>query len=479
MTTGLKILFLEDNPADAEMVQRVLSKENLSAEYYPAMTRDQFIEGLDTFHPDLILSDNSLPQFSATEALEIFRQQSLFIPFILVTGTVSEEFAAGIIKLGADDFILKDRLARLPAAIDNALKQKKAEKEKQEALRQLKQSEENLVAIFENTAEGFILTDIQCVIKAFNENGKKYVFFNTNKELTVGQNLFDFIKPSKVPEIQEIILKVLTGEKIQFDAEYNQDGAQSWLNFSITPVWKNEKIEGICIGARDISERKHAEDRQREMEQEILTQKVQEQKKRQRAIIRAQEKERNYIGQELHDNVNQILAGAKLHLNRIHEEDAGYEMIKYPLELINLSIHEIRLLGKKLVSPVKDINLQEMVRTLLETFGDAEIKTDFEYHVPIVIGDELSLNIYRIIQEQVTNVMKHSEAKHMQIFIGIDANNNCMVVISDDGKGFDPDLKRKGIGISNMMNRIESFNGKMHVESAPGSGCKIIIHIPF
>ena len=63
----------------------------------------------------MLRSDNSLPQFSATQALEIMNQRSLHIPFIPVTGTVSEEFAANIIKLGADDYILKDRMAKLPA----------------------------------------------------------------------------------------------------------------------------------------------------------------------------------------------------------------------------------------------------------------------------------------------------------------------------------------------------------------------------
>lgn len=116
---------LEDSVTDAEIVRQLLKKEKLFFEFSLAMSKANFVQALDTFKPDLILSDNSLPQFTATEALDIIKTLSLDIPFILVTGTVSEEFAATIIKLGADDYILKDRLFRLPAAIESALERKK------------------------------------------------------------------------------------------------------------------------------------------------------------------------------------------------------------------------------------------------------------------------------------------------------------------------------------------------------------------
>src|SRR6266496_2816703 len=112
MATDLKILLLEDSPSDAELIQRFLKKEKAHYEFRLAMTKESFLKALDDFSPDVILSDNSLPGFNSTEALKITRQRYLYVPFILVTGTVSEEFAATIIKSGADDYILKDRMAR-------------------------------------------------------------------------------------------------------------------------------------------------------------------------------------------------------------------------------------------------------------------------------------------------------------------------------------------------------------------------------
>jgi two-component system, NarL family, sensor histidine kinase UhpB len=150
MTSPLNILMLEDSETDTELVQRSLKKNGQLYVFKLAMTRESFLEDLESFKPDLILADNSLYQFDAKEALHIVNKRALNVPFILVTGAVSEEFAADIIKQGADDYILKDRLSRLPKAIDDALRRRRAEKEKSETLQSLVKSEENLKAIFDS-----------------------------------------------------------------------------------------------------------------------------------------------------------------------------------------------------------------------------------------------------------------------------------------------------------------------------------------
>ncbi len=147
MNEKLKILMLEDNEADAEMIQRLLRKRFTDCSIKKEMTEDAFITALNEFEPDIVISDNEMPQFCASEALSILHHRTKLIPFILVTGTVSEEFAVDIIKSGADDYILKDRLARLPAAIDVALKQKKTEKDKLEAAEKLQEEKDKFSKI--------------------------------------------------------------------------------------------------------------------------------------------------------------------------------------------------------------------------------------------------------------------------------------------------------------------------------------------
>lgn len=130
MEKELKILLLEDNLSDAELLVRVLVKAELKHELRVADTRDEFVSLLNNFKPDVILSDHALPSFNSLEALRISRDQRPDMPFILVTGEVSEEFAVECMKAGVDDYILKSSLIRLPSAIQNIFSKTDARREK-------------------------------------------------------------------------------------------------------------------------------------------------------------------------------------------------------------------------------------------------------------------------------------------------------------------------------------------------------------
>jgi two-component system sensor histidine kinase NreB len=254
-----------------------------------------------------------------------------------------------------------------------------------------------------------------------------------------------------------------------------KDGTYYWVDTTIVPFVdkKGKPIQYVAIN-KDITEQKL-------IEQELLNQKVQEQKKITRAIITGQEKERNHLGEELHDNINQILAGTKLFLTSAAEKNAEVKkLIQYPLELIDSSIEEIRLLCRNLVTPVNDVNLDEMIGKLIDTYNDTtSIKANFNYNIsPGIIKDDLKLNIYRIIQEQMNNILKHAKAKKVDISIQ-DIHAAVYIVIKDDGVGFNMETSRKGIGISNMINRIESFNGKVDIITSPGNGTRINIELPY
>ncbi|MCW3090237.1 MAG: hypothetical protein JWP81_1306 [Ferruginibacter sp.] len=117
----IKILHLEDVSDDAELVKRVLKKAQMDAEIMVVDKKNDYVLALMEFSPDVILSDHSLPSFNSVEALSIFHQSGMKIPFILVTAAISEEYAVSVIKAGANDYILKDHLENLPGAITGAL----------------------------------------------------------------------------------------------------------------------------------------------------------------------------------------------------------------------------------------------------------------------------------------------------------------------------------------------------------------------
>ncbi len=131
MERSMNILLIEDNVYDVQLLTRVLEKSNLDYTLKTVQTKTEFINQFKYNKPDIILSDHSLHEFSSMEALQIVREVDYEIPFILVTGTVSEEFAIECMKAGANDYILKKSLTRLPSAIINAYSKKELSQEKE------------------------------------------------------------------------------------------------------------------------------------------------------------------------------------------------------------------------------------------------------------------------------------------------------------------------------------------------------------
>jgi len=132
---------LEDSEWDAGLIQREIKKAGIDFEAKVVNTKIDYEDAVLNFAPDVIVSDHSLPEFSSLEAFQIYKEAKLNIPFILVTGTVSEEFAVSALKQGIDDYVLKSNLIRLPSSILHALKSRKAEVEKQHSQEELLKSE--------------------------------------------------------------------------------------------------------------------------------------------------------------------------------------------------------------------------------------------------------------------------------------------------------------------------------------------------
>ena len=131
MKSELNILMLEDNELDADLIKRFLSRSGMEFTSCLATGKKEFIAAVTENKFDAVLADNSLPQFNSVEALKILQEKGIDIPFILVTGTVSEEFAVEIIRLGADDDILKNNLSRLPSAINRAIELTQMQQERE------------------------------------------------------------------------------------------------------------------------------------------------------------------------------------------------------------------------------------------------------------------------------------------------------------------------------------------------------------
>lgn len=214
-----------------------------------------------------------------------------------------------------------------------------------------------------------------------------------------------------------------------------------------------------------------------------VTRQKEDEKRISKATLDAQENERTQIGLELHDNINQILVGALLNLAMTSKVsvDKKQDIIEKVKSYIQSSISEIRKVSHRL-APVsfEDGTLKEAFEALLEDMN-IENKFNIQLHVDEFdknkVSGDIQKNLYRILQEQLNNILKYSKANFIEIEI-TNSNDKIKMKIYDNGIGFNPNEIRKGIGLNNIKKRAEAFSGNFHLNTSPGSGCKLEIEIP-
>jgi len=215
------------------------------------------------------------------------------------------------------------------------------------------------------------------------------------------------------------------------------------------------------------------------LEKELALQQKLKQQQITEVVLGAQERERFELGQELHDNINQILATSKLYLDvAIEEKEPRMELLAKSRKNISVAIEEIRKLTKDLIAPsLNDLGLAQSIKELIRSIqssGKMKIRLNISGLDEEELLPEQKINIYRIIQEQLNNILKHAQADTVVIELN-KVKEQVRLRLADDGKGFDPRMLRKGVGISNIISRAELYNGKVEIESAPGKGCQLIV----
>ncbi len=283
-----------------------------------------------------------------------------------------------------------------------------------------------------------------------------------NSELIIGNET----DPITIAQMKESFEQ---GEPIQGEVvSYTKNNEKLWLEVSGQLIHDHQgKVQRYFFIISDITERKR-------LEQELETQR----KKTTAAVLAAQERERAFVGQELHDNVNQILTTIKLYTELIRDGIGNTnEMANKSIQLLQNSINEIRSLSKRLTAPSQqNVKFKDSIQELIESVSATD-KISVTLNVSridhINISQELQLAIYRILQEHLTNILKHAQAQNVQVTFDY-MDGDLVMKVTDNGKGFDVKQKRNGIGITNMITRAENQNGALTINSAPGLGCVLI-----
>jgi len=219
----------------------------------------------------------------------------------------------------------------------------------------------------------------------------------------------------------------------------------------------------------------------KDLQKQLTEEKLERQREISETVIRVQEKERTRIGHELHDNVNQILSTTKLFVEMLSPVKKQQKELKNKsLDYIMMAIDEIRKLSKELVVPqLQNESLVASVKILIDDIHLSNaIKIKFTHdHENDLLTQGKKVTLFRILQEQMKNIISHSNAKRVDIYLQC-KDNDTQLIIKDDGIGFNSRQTHQGIGLSNIYERTRFYNGKVDIQTSPGKGCMLSVTIP-
>ncbi len=268
MNKAIRIIHLEDQRSDADIVKRELDKSDIQFEILWVTNKKDFQKALNEFSAHIILSDHSLPSFNSQQALKIVREEHLDIPFILVTATMSDEFAVSLMREGIADYILKDRLQRLPKAILNAIEKYDGEKEKQRYFEKIIRNEKLFRALIEHNKESITLLDKD--FQPFDIGLSKvsitdYTFGEREK-----LNALELTHPDDRELVKKVMQDVLNNPGVPIHVVSrikHKKGDYIWAEGTVTNLLENDVVKGIVANLRDVTEQKRAEAAIKESEQ--------------------------------------------------------------------------------------------------------------------------------------------------------------------------------------------------------------------
>jgi CheY-like chemotaxis protein len=255
----LQVLLLEDVAMDAELLEFELDRAGLGCEVRRVSARDDFVQALREFRPDIILSDFSLPQFDGMRALELARAWASTVPFIIVTGSINEETAVQCMKAGATDYVLKSNLTRIGPAVRTALERERERGERERAQAALRRSEADLRTIFDTTSQALMLLDREGRVRLYNAAAAR-AEDRLGARVGIGMRIRELNLLSDEP-----FQRALTGQRLSVETAPGDGSAQ--FDITYAPVCDEQQaVIGVCVTAVDITERRRLDDNLRRAE---------------------------------------------------------------------------------------------------------------------------------------------------------------------------------------------------------------------
>src|SRR6266540_6506211 len=488
----LRILHLEDNPADGELIQSMLEAGGIASTIQRVETPGDFEAALDQGCFDLIISDHTLPSFDGLSALGIARQKHPELPFIFVSGTIGEELAVDSLKQGATDYVLKDRLSRLVTSVQRALRETHERAERRQAEMKVREQ----AALLDQATDAIFARDMEQRISYWNKGAERIYGWTAQEAL--GKRAAELLYKEDSPQRQEIWKTVL--EKGEWVGELRQ----------VTRTGKEIIMESRRTLLRDVEGKPAA----------ILNinTDITEKKEMEAQLLRSQRMENlgALAGGIAHD-LNNVLGPILFMGHLLRDKLPGPEDRKI-LDTATASAQRGAEMVKQILSFARGVSgepvllqvnhlVSELVRLAEDTFPRSiHIKTGTAQELRPIMGDATQL--HQVLLNLCVNAR---DAMPEGGTLTIEAENIVLkekrtpmqelplcgpfvvLAVSDTGSGIPPDSldkmfepffttketgKGTGLGLSTVRSIVKNHGGFLEVFSQVGSGSTFKIYLP-
>lgn len=466
LQASLRCVLLEDDAHDAELIELELARDGLDIELQLVASESDFKAALAPNAPDVVLADYTLPGFDGLAALKIVQKLCPDVPFIFVSGSLGEERATEALKSGATDYVVKDRLQRLPAVVRRALSEARDRRERRTAEAALEEQRLFMSTLIESLPE---------MVYSVNTEGRLTVVnralldtLGKRREEVIGKRLSEVWPEEAVIDVEAQAATILrTGRPLtdQERAWISPDGSIRWFMFTMVPLRDRGSIAGLVCTVREVTA-------QKALEQEILE---------------ISNREQRRLGSDLHDGLGQELTGLSLLMKGLEmqlarEADQYLPQVRKISDLLARAIQSTRSLARGL-APVnlERGGLTEALRHLAARCTDMySLNCSFnvgEQKLPD-LEEGAATHLYRIAQEATTNAARYARATSIVIDLRV-VGRKLQLSITDDGIGLSAGLAQghPGMGLKIMEYRARMLGGTVNFEE-PSKGTRIVLVAP-
>lgn len=502
----LRVLLVEDSENDAALLEIALQRTGFLTQCDRVQTAEGLANALDRQEWDLVIADYVMPQFDGLSALAIVKEKGLDLPFVIVSGHITDDTAVAAMKAGAHDYVMKDNLTRLGPAVERELRDVEVRRARKMTEKKLWEEHAFRSAIENSIPSGIAVVNLDGKLTYVNPAFCEMIGWNET-ELIGAKPPFAYWPREEVDSITSSMTRVIEGDSPPDGLELRfcrKNGERFDVLVLVTVLRDSfDNVSGWLSSITDITQRKKAEAELRRSHEELehrvaertadlstansrLKSEIAERRRLEHELLEITEKERRRIGLDLHDDLGQKLAGVALMAKGLQLRLAKQRMAEADdaekiHELLEQAMSHARDLARDLATlDFSENDLPSAIGKLAahakESFGiTCRFKSDDT--IPPLESNTVR-QLYKITQEALTNAIKHGKAKQVSIQLS-NGSNRLSLTIRNSGQPFPSVVGRNaGMGLRIMNYRASLIGASLEIKPGETDGTVVTCQVP-